>query len=80
MRRSSGTASIRISCRFAAGPGQRVHEPLLDHVLGNTEDRNGRRHSLCRANRRISDGINDIDLGFDKVRRQLRNQVNVQCI
>ena len=32
------------------------------------------------ANRSISDGINDIDLGFDKVRRKFRNQVNMQCI
>jgi hypothetical protein len=36
--------------------------------------------SVCRAYRRISDSINDIDLGFDQLRRKFRNQINVQCM
>ena len=68
------------TCCIAAGPGQRVHQPLPDHILGNAEDRNGRRRLLCSANSRISGCINDIDLGFDQLRHKFRNQINAQCI
>ena len=37
------------------------------------------RRSLCSANS-ISGGIDDIDLGFDQLRRKFRNQINVQRI
>jgi Protein of unknown function (DUF1254) len=68
------------TCCIAAGPGQRLNQSRLDHIVGTPEDRNRCCRPLCSANCSISDGINDIDLGFDKVRRKFRNQVNVQCI
>jgi len=50
--------------RGAAGLGQRAHEPLANHVVGQGEDWNLGRRPLRGANRRVSTDHDDVDAGF----------------
>jgi hypothetical protein len=50
--------------RVAAGLGQRAHEPLANHVVGQGEDRDLGDRPLRGANRRVSTDPNYVDAGF----------------
>jgi hypothetical protein len=67
MRRAPGRASRgekRDARRVAAGLGQRAHEPLANHVVGQGEDRDLGDRPLRGANRRVSTDPNYVDAGF----------------
>jgi ABC transporter substrate binding protein len=62
---------------MAFGSRLGLNQPRLDHIVGTPEDRNRCCRQLCSANCSISEGINDIDLGFDEVRRILPSEFTV---
>lgn len=64
--------------RVAAGVCHRGHQSRPDHVVGGCEDRNRRRRLLRGANCHIPDSYNDIDLGFDQLRRNFRKLLIAQ--
>jgi hypothetical protein len=68
------------TCCIAAGPGQRVHQPLPDHILRNPDDRNSRRRLLYRPNSGIPAGINDVKMSFDQLRRKFRDQISARSV
>ena len=52
----------------------------LDHIVGNSDDRNRCRGLLCSANCNGPGRINDIDVSFDKLLREFRNQINTRAV
>jgi hypothetical protein len=70
----------RDPCRIAAGLGERAHEPLPNHVVGQGEDWNPARRLLRRANGGVAAGQDDIDVGFRQFGRMLVHLVDAQAV
>ncbi len=66
--------------RIAAGFGKRAHESLPQHIVCEREDRNHARRPLRGPNRGIPAGQDDIDLGFDQLRRMFFESLGAQSV
>src|SRR5262249_6529836 len=66
--------------RIAAGFGERSHESLPNHVVGQWEDRNLSRRPLRGANGRISARQDDIDLSIDQLGRVFFKLLDAQPV
>jgi hypothetical protein len=65
---------VRIGGRLA-GPASPLAPP--DQIISGPEDRNRFGRLLCSANCHATANKKDIDLGFDQLRRILRNQTTM---
>jgi hypothetical protein len=66
--------------RIAGGLRKRAHKSLPNHVVGQREERNRGRCPLCGANSGVSTCQDDIDLGFDQLRRMFLELLNAQSV
>src|SRR5262245_59087427 len=66
------------------GLGERTHEALVEHVIGESQDWDACSRTLCGANRCISARQDDIDASFHQIGRMalhsLRQQRETGCI
>ena len=64
---------------IAVWPSERFHQSLPDQIVGERKDRNRFGRLLYGTNCHAPARIDDIGLGFDQLRRILRNQIDVRC-
>ena len=64
---------------IAIGPGERFYQALRDHIPCDPNNGNALGCLLYGVNRLGSSSIDDIGLGYDQLRRKLRNQIDMRC-
>src|SRR6185437_1046354 len=64
---------------IAIRPGKRFYQSLPDHIACDPNDGNAHGCLLYGGNCLVSSSIDDIGLGYDQLRRMLRNQIDMRC-